>query len=156
GLLYHFRNKQAIYDAVLGAMREQIVSLRGVAERVPAGAERDRALIAAMVELTYASPGIAAFATTLAGGDVIEKPELQEAALELLGRLGREREEVGEGRLVRFVSACAGLGIAARGAVRADRAREWRELIIETAMDTLGHGRRGADSAAGRPGSGGR
>ncbi len=44
-------------------------------------------------------------------------------------------------RLIRMTSAFSGLGITAGIAVHSRLTKEWRELLIATAMDALGHGK---------------
>lgn len=139
GLLHHFPSKQAIYNATVEAVTQQLESLAVSVQSLPAGESRDLAVVTAMVDLTTAWPGISEFANSLVrnGGEV--GPELEQGGLAILGAFGVDLESPDDTRLVRIVSACSGLTAGTLLAIQADRAREWRELIIRASMDALGH-----------------
>lgn len=139
GLLHHFPSKQSIYDATVEAVTEQLAGVALAVESLPAGESRDLAVVTAMVDLTAAWPGVSEFANSLVrdGGDV--GPELERGGLALLGAFAVDLENADDRRFVRIVSACSGLTASTLLALQADRAREWRELIIRSSMDTLGH-----------------
>lgn len=139
GLLHHFASKQAIYDAAVAAVTQQLEGLAVSVESLPGGESRDLAVVTAMVDLTTAWPGVSEFANSLVrnGGDV--GPELERGGLAILGAFVVDLENLDDTRLVRIVSACSGLTASTLLALQADRAREWRELIIRSSMETLGH-----------------
>ena len=139
GLLHHFPSKQAIYDATVEAVTQQLEGLAVSVESLPAGESRDLAVVTAMVDLTATWPGISAFANSLVRNGREVGPELEQAGLAILGAFSVDLESPDDTRLVRIVSACSGLTASTLLAIQADRAREWRELIIRSSMDTLGH-----------------
>lgn len=139
GLLHHFTSKQAIHDAVVKAVLRQLAELGAKVDGLPAGVERDRAVISAIVDLTVASPGVSEFANTLVSGGQAIDPALEEAGIELLQAFGVDLNDLDDERLVRIVGACAGLTTTVLHAARADLIREWRGWIVAMAMNTLGH-----------------
>lgn len=139
GLLHHFPSKQAIYDATVEAVSQQLGALAASVQNLPAGESRDLAVVTAMVDLTATWPGISEFANSLVrnGGEV--GPELEQGGLAILGAFAVDLESPDDTRLIRIVSACSGLTASTLLAIQSDRAREWRELIIRASMDALGH-----------------
>ena len=139
GLLHHFTSKQAILDAVVKAVRRQLAELGAKVGGLPAGVERDGAVISALVDLTIASPGVSEFAGTLVSGGQAVDPALETAGIELLQAFSVDLNYPVDERLVRIVGACAGLTTTVLQAVRVDLVREWRGSITAMAMNTLGH-----------------
>lgn len=144
GLLHHFPTKKAIYRAAVAASRDQAIALLVRVEEVPAGAGRDRIVMEAAVDATFAWPGVSALGLSLIGGDEPDDPNLAEIGLMWLRALSIDPEETDDERMIRAVSAAAGLTVSALGAVRVGLTREWRGFIVATAMSTLGHGGTGS------------
>ncbi len=144
GLLHHFPNKESLYRAAVRSCREQVAALAGAVEEVPPGAERDRAVVEGLVDMTFAFPGMSAFTNTLVGSDDID-PEIAEIGLVLVTALGIDPTAVDDERMVRVISAMAGLTAAALQAVRIDHTRQWREHIIAATIDTLTSASSGSD-----------
>ncbi|MDX3660014.1 helix-turn-helix domain containing protein [Streptomyces sp. ID05-26A] len=144
GLLHHFPNKDALYRAVVQSCRDQVAALTGAVEEVPLGSERDLAVVEGLVDLAFAFPGVSAFASTLVdSGDVDQ--ELAEIGLSLVISLGIDPANVDDERMVRVISAMAGLTAAATQAVRIDHTRQWRSHIVAAALDTLAPAASGSD-----------
>lgn len=139
GLLHHFPSKQALYDAALRTSREHLQVLADSVQHMPPGKERDRAVIEASVDFTYAWPGVSAFSNRLVEGEQSDDPELTQAGLIFYSALGTEITTASQDRLVRVTSAFIGLAGTALVASRYGIAPHWRPLIIATAMNALGH-----------------
>ncbi|MBW0102181.1 TetR/AcrR family transcriptional regulator [Pseudonocardia sp. KRD291] len=140
GLLYRFPSKDAIHLAAVRSARERTASLVERVAGVPAGIERDRALVEALVDATLNWPGTAAFlSSVVASAPEAASPELLQAGTALAGAFGLGPESYSDERLVRVLSATAGIQSAADAAVRSGRERELLPHIITAAMDALGH-----------------
>lgn len=139
GLLHRFAGKEAIYRAAVTAAQEKTEALVAEACAIPAGVERDRALLDGILRTTWEWPGIAAFLFSATGNSSAAAPELMHAGMALADAFGLGPEGFTEARLVRMLSATAGLHTSALEAARQERTREWRPHIIATAMDALGH-----------------
>lgn len=144
GLLHHFPNKESLYRAAVQSCRDQATALAGAVEEVPLGAERDRAVVESLVDMTFAFPGMSAFTNTLVGSDDID-PEIAEIGLLLVTALGIDPTTVDDERMVRVISAMAGLTAAALQAVRIDHTRQWRAHIVAATVDTLTSATSGSD-----------
>lgn len=140
GLLHRFSSKDAIYRAAVSSALAQTTELVERARAVPAGAQRDRALLEALLDAAVQWPGTAAFLQSVVSEDPRgAAPELSQAGEALLGAFGLNLDHVSTPGLVRLISATAGLQASAAAAVRLERAREWRPHIVDAAMDALGH-----------------
>ena len=140
GLLHHYPSKKAIYDAVLKTGHDHMQTLLAGVAAIPVGIERDRAVVEQSVDFTYRWPGISAFAQALTSTDPKEaRPELEAMGMTLYQALGIDLPTCGMERIVRVTSAFSGLGITAVLAVTLGLAEEWRDCIVTTAMDGLGH-----------------
>ncbi|KIQ36205.1 TetR family transcriptional regulator [Variovorax paradoxus] len=142
GLLHHFPSKLSIYAAAIDALREHVVTLRERVKHMPVGVERDRANVEAAVQFTYDWPGVSALSHRIAENEPDGDPQLIEIGLILYEALGIDLKDLSMERIVRVTSALTGLGISALQAVRIDLKREWRDHIVQAAMDALGHGTR--------------
>lgn len=140
GLLHRFSSKEAIYRAALTAAQEKTDALLARISGYAEGAERDLALVEAILETTWEWPGVAAFLFSASHDPDVAGRELTEAGVAMAGAFGLDAEHFSEDRLIRMISASTGLHLAALQAARLERRREWRPLIVATAMDALGHG----------------
>ena len=138
GLLHHFANKNAVYDAVVETAVEQVGTLSSSIIAVPPGIERDRMVVQLSLDMTYRWPGVAAFCLALSDHDDFHDPRLLAAGASLAEAWGVD-ETADDDRIVRVVTASAGLTASAITAVRAGRQREWSGAIHEAAMNALGH-----------------
>jgi AcrR family transcriptional regulator len=138
GLLHHFPSKNAVYDAVVETAIAQVALLTSGIAAVPVGVERDRVVVQLSVDMTYRWPGLAAFCLALSDHDDFQDPRLLEAGASLAQAWGVD-ETADDDRIVRVVTASAGLTASAITAVRADRQREWSGAIQRAAMNALGH-----------------
>lgn len=140
GLLHHFPSKEAIAQAAIRTASEMTTTLVEGVARIPAGVERDRALVEALVDNAFQWPGTAAFLNSVVSAEPTSVPqELIQAGLDLLDVFGISVGNADDARLVQVLSACAGLQACAETAVRTGRTRELRSHITTTAMVTLGH-----------------
>ncbi|KJQ52495.1 TetR/AcrR family transcriptional regulator [Microbacterium sp. SA39] len=139
GLLHHFPSKQAIYDAVLLAVKDQAAGLVSSVEGLSPGAERDQVVIATLVTLTERWPGISEFTATLVSDTHAPRPELEQAGLAILLAFAVDLEYPNEERLIRIAGAAVALNATVLQAVRDDLTPDRRGAIIEMTMNTLGH-----------------
>lgn len=139
GLLYHFANKEAIYQAAIRATRDQLEILLDDAEEVPSGAARDRVIVEALTDLTFAWPGVSTFLNSMVGVEDLHEPDLVEAGTMMARAFDIDPTQLSAERLIRVVSASAGLTVSALQAVTFGLTREWRHVIIDSAMSALGH-----------------
>lgn len=139
GLLHHYPNKNAIYEAVFSTGLDAMLTLRASVEDLAPGIERDRAVVEASVDFTFDWPGVSAFANRVAGDEENADPKLTEMGLIIYEALGTDLATATSQRIVRITSALSGLGITALLAARMGLQREWRADIVASAMDALGH-----------------
>ncbi len=141
GLLHHFPSKQLVYDAVIGALREHVKEVRDSVTEFPVGFERDRAVVEASVDFTFARPGISALSNRMALDPDPEDQAMREIGFVMYEALGIDVNNLDMDRLIRVTSAFSGLGVTASLAVGSKLTKEWRPLIIAAALDALGHKR---------------
>lgn len=141
GLLHHFPSKLAIYAAAIDTVRAHMQEVRAGTAHIPLGIERDRALVERAVQFTYDWPGVSMLASRIAENEPDGDPQLVEIGLILYEALGIDLKKLDMARIVRVTSAFTGLGVTALQAVRVDLKREWRDHIVQAAMDALGHGK---------------
>ncbi|MDR7127155.1 helix-turn-helix domain-containing protein [Pseudotabrizicola sp. 4114] len=139
GVLHHYPSKRAIYDAVIETSREGLKGLLAKVEAVPIGADRDRAVIEAAVDLTFAWPGVSAFGNKFIHHNQSDDPDMVEMGETMSAALGLDLESADLDRVVRVSTALAGLGLASLLAVQLDQKREWRPHLVGAAMNALGH-----------------
>lgn len=142
GLLHHYPSKKAIYDASFKTGRDHLMALVASVDKLPPGAERDRAVVEDSVDYTFEWPGVSALANQLAnkaGNEDNVDPQLTELGLIVYRALGTDLLTATAERIVRITSAFSGLGITALLAARMGLKNEWRNEIIASAMDALGH-----------------
>lgn len=141
GLLHHFPSKQAVYDAVIRTLREHVEAVRDSVAALPVGRERDRAVVEAAVTFAFERPGISALGDRIALDPDPNDEVMNEIGFILYEAIGIDLGDLQMDRLIRITGAFSGLGITCGIAVRSKLTAEWRELIITTAMDALGHGK---------------
>jgi AcrR family transcriptional regulator len=139
GLLYRYPSKKAIYEAGFQAGRDHVTALLASVEGMRPGIRRDRTVVASYVDFTFEWPGVSAFANRLSGAEESTEPQLMEIALLIYQALGTDPFKAKAQRIVRITLAFSGLGIAAISAVRLGQQKEWRNDIIASAMNALGH-----------------
>ena len=137
-LLHHFSSKAVLHEAVIEAALAEISSLTAAIGRAPAGIERDRVAVGLSIDLTYRWPGLASYCVVLAEREHEMDPRLSAAAASLSAAWGITRG-TSETRVIQVITASSGLTSAAIAAVRADRRREWRDVIARVALNALGH-----------------
>ena len=116
-----------------------MTALLASVEGMRPGIRRDRTVVASYVDFTFEWPGVSAFANRLSGSEESTEPQLMEIALLIYQALGTDPFKAKAQRIVRITLAFSGLGIAAISAVRLGRQKEWRDDIIASAMNALGH-----------------
>lgn len=138
GLLHHFPTKLALHAAVVEACRTETARVRDRVAELPIGAERDRRTIELLVDLSLARPGL----VSLLLSTIVPMGDDDTAPLDDLGDLLFEAFDDApptEARRIRVTGALVALGILALEARRCDNASPWRNEIIATSVDALGH-----------------
>ncbi|MGY1691965.1 TetR/AcrR family transcriptional regulator [Geodermatophilus sp. SYSU D01105] len=143
GLLHHFPTKDALHEAVL----DQAATLgHRVLDQVgdlPPGPERDRYALEVLLDVALAHPGLVAL--MLAPATQLGAADPEHAVTDLvLQAFGVDPETAETPRLVRVVGALAALAVLTLAAHSEDRITAWRQHIVATCFDALGHGRPGA------------
>ncbi|WP_216330124.1 TetR/AcrR family transcriptional regulator [Rhizobium sp. X9] len=139
GLLHHFPSKQAIYDAVVKALREHAREVRDNVKSLPVGRARDLAVVEEAVDFSFRQPGVSALSNRIALDPNPEDAEMNEIGFMMYEALGIDMGNLDMERLIRVTSAFSGLGVCAGLATRTKLTQEWRGLIVTAAMDALGH-----------------
>ena len=145
GLLHHFPTKDALRDAVLARARELGRQVLDEVQDLPVGPVRDRRAVEAIVDLALAHPGmVALLLTPLTQGPDADADDLESAGAVALDAFGVPAEPSGSERTVRVVGALAAVAVLAVAGNRHDLTTAWRQHIVATCCDALGHHRAGA------------
>jgi AcrR family transcriptional regulator len=139
GLLYHFPTKQALFDAVLDAYRAEMVMRATSLTGIPAGAERDLALIEGSIDNLLRWPGMAEFGQQIAREGFAEDPRILIPLIEFLALVGIDFSSPDLDRMTRVFAALAGVNLTVRVAHSMKIDNAMRNHIIAVAMETLGH-----------------
>jgi AcrR family transcriptional regulator len=138
GLLHHFPTKLALHTAVVDACRAETARVRDRVAALPVGADRDRRAIEVLVDLGLARPGL----VSLLLSTIVPMGDDDTASLDDLGDLLFEAFDDApppDARRIRVTGALVALGILALEARRGDSTSAWRNEIIATSFDALGH-----------------
>lgn len=142
GLLHHYPSKDALHEAVLGQAatlgRRVLDQLGGL----PPGPARDLRALEVLVDVALAHPGLVALMLAPVT-DLDAEPESAVTDL-VLGAFGVDPEALEPPRAVRVVGALAALAVLTLAAHAQDRTTAWRQHIVATCFDALGHRRPGA------------
>jgi AcrR family transcriptional regulator len=146
GLLHHFPSKEALHEAVLaqaGTLAQRVLEQVG---ELPPGPARDRRALEVLVDVALAHPGLVALVlapvTDLGGADpdrTVTDPVLQV--------FGVDPDTTEPPRSVRVVGALAALAVLTLAAHAQGRTTAWRQHIVATCFDALGHRRPAAHPA---------
>ncbi|MGY1643404.1 TetR/AcrR family transcriptional regulator [Geodermatophilus sp. SYSU D00703] len=143
GLLHHFPSKDALHEAVLaqaGVLGRRVLDQVG---DLPPGAGRDRRAVEVLVDVALAHPGLVAL--MLAPATELDTAGPEHAVAELVLRAFDVDPDTTEpSRLVRALGALGALAVLTLAAHSADQTTAWRQHIVTTCFDALGHGRPGA------------
>ena len=144
GLLHHYPSKDALHEAVL----DQAATLgRRVLDQLgdlPPGPARDLRALEVLVDVALAHPGLVALMLAPVT-DLDAEPESAVTDL-VLGAFGVDPEALEPPRAVRVVGALAALAVLTLAAHAQDRTTAWRQHIVATCFDALGHRRPDAAS----------
>jgi AcrR family transcriptional regulator len=139
GLLHHFPSKDALHEAVVGqaaVLGQQVLDrLRDM----PPGPDRDRHALEVLVDVALAHPGVVAL--LLAPALQTDAPALQidAAGAAALQAFGVDPDDADPARLVRVVGALAALAVLSLAAHQENQTIGWRQHIVATCFDALGH-----------------
>ena len=147
GLLHHFPSKDALHAAVLaqaGTLAGRVLDHVG---DLPAGPARDRYALEVLVDVALAHPGLVALALAPVT-DLGTEPDPTVTG-PVLQAFGVDPETTEPPRLVRVIGALSALAVLTLAANAQDRTTAWRQHIVETCFDALGH--RGTGAPLPRP-----
>lgn len=142
GLLHHYPSKDALHEAVLGqaaTLGRRVLDQLG---DLPPGPARDLRALEVLVDVALAHPGLVALMLAPVT-DLDAEPESAVTDL-VLGAFGVDPEALEPPRAVRVVGALAALAVLTLAAHAQDRTTAWRQHIVATCFDALGHRRPGA------------
>jgi AcrR family transcriptional regulator len=144
GLLHHWPSKDALHAAVLGHAAAVGSRLLAAVDGLPPGAARDRRALEAVVDVALASPGLVSLLLSpVLAGDAGTGPatDVEVGALQVFGvDPGAPVSE----RSIRVVGALGALAVLALAANQHSEITSWRQVIVATCSDALGHCRPGA------------
>ena len=147
GLLHHFPSKDALHEAVLAqadTLARRVLDQLG---DLPAGPARDQRALEVLVDVALAHPGLVALMLAPVT-DLGAEPEPAVTDL-VLKAFGVDPDTTEPQRLVRVVGALAALAVLTLAAHAQDQTTAWRQHIVATCFDALGHRR--PDAAPPRP-----
>lgn len=140
GLLHHYPSKEALHGAVLAQARGLGRHLVEQVADVPPGADRDAAVVAALVDLALARPGLVSLMLNSATVPGREKAgELEDLGTSVFEAFGIADPEADRERCVRVIGASVAVGFLALTAHDSGDPAAWRPHIVATAVDALGH-----------------
>ncbi|QNG38798.1 TetR/AcrR family transcriptional regulator [Geodermatophilaceae bacterium NBWT11] len=135
-----FGSKQGLYAAAIAACRAAADDVHLAAMRHPAGQTRDVEALASILDFAASHPGSAALmltsASALATG---ERPPVRGTERALLQTFGIDVESPDPERLTRVVAALTSLSVLVLVTPHLEVGTPWRELILATCTDCLGH-----------------
>ncbi|WP_223694863.1 TetR/AcrR family transcriptional regulator [Leifsonia poae] len=140
GLLHHFPTKRALYEAVIAECAAETARVRDRVVSLPVDAVRDRRAVELLVDLSLARPGL----VSLLLSTIVPMGDDNVSDLDALGDLLYEAfddQPPEESRRIRVTGALVALGVLALEARHMDVASAWRNQIIDTSFDALGHAR---------------
>lgn len=143
GLLHRFPTKESLWEAAIGTCTGAIHDIAGL-DDVPIGPERDRLILAGLVDLGLNRPGLMSLALSVfsrATDPRAANPECDAIADPLLAAFGIERETTEVGRAVRVVAALGAIAVAVVALSDHEPRGDLRQHLIAASYDALGHPR---------------
>jgi AcrR family transcriptional regulator len=149
GLLHHFPSKEALYDAARSLSEAQARHVLDLVAPLPLGPERDLRALEALVDSALTTPGLTALnlsqVATLAHSGLGEHSAPDGKII--FQTFGIDPAATDPDRLIRVISALAALSVVAVVAHRVADPAGWRDRIVTTSFDALGHRRPSASSS---------
>lgn len=145
GLLHHFPSKDALYAAVLAQAHTLGVRVLDHVGDLPPGPARDRRALEVLVDVALAHPGLVAL--MLVPATQLEPRDPEPVADLVLQAFGVDPDTTAPPRLVRVLGALSALAVLTLTAHVRDQAAAWRQHILATCFDALGHRDTGAASS---------
>ena len=139
GLLHHFPSKDALHEAVLAqaaALGQQV--LDELRDR-PLGPDRDRHALEILVDVALAHPGVVALLLAPAMQTDAQALQIDAAGIAALQAFGVDPANADPARLVRVVGALSALAVLSLAAHQENQTIGWRQHIVATCFDALGH-----------------
>ena len=137
GLLHRFPTKEALQDAVAARWTQALRAVAAGVRDLPVGPDRDRAVLAAVVDLALRRPGIVALVVTALMNDTGALPVDADVLFEAFGT----DRTADPARSLRIGTAIAGLAVVSVAATRQAEPAAIRDPLIDAAFDALGHHR---------------
>ncbi|MGY1637805.1 TetR/AcrR family transcriptional regulator [Geodermatophilus sp. SYSU D00742] len=146
GLLHHFPSKDALHEAVLAQAAAQGQRVLDQVRDLAVGVERDRRAVEVLVDVALDHPGLVALllAPVLQGPPDAGPAEVDAAGAAALQAFGVDPGAPATERTVRVVGALAALAVLTLAAHHENQTTAWRQHIVATCFDALGHRRPGA------------
>ena len=147
GLLHHYPSKDALHEAVLaqaGTLGRRVLDEVG---DLPPGPGRDRHVLEVLVDVALAHPGLVAL--LLAPVTDLDAEPHPAVTGPVLSAFGVDPATSDAPRLGRVIGALAALAVLTLAAHAQDRTTAWRQHIVATCFDALGHRR--PDAAPAHP-----
>jgi AcrR family transcriptional regulator len=139
GLLHRFPTKEALQDAVVARWTERVGSVVDEVRALPLGPDRDRAVLAALIDLAVRRPGVTALMLTalMSDDDLGGRLPTEFALFEAFGVDPDDDTD----RAIRVGAALAAITVVSVAASRVSDPTEFRTDLLEAAYDALGHHR---------------
>lgn len=146
GLLHHFPSKEAIFEAAHAVSRERTQEVLDLVAGLPPGPARDRRVLELLTDVALTRPGLVSlmFQAIHSAGPTTTAVEDDDLLVFEMFAVGPDTEP---DRLVRVIGALGAMAVLCLAANRIGDRTAWRQLIVATCHDTLGHRRPGIDSA---------
>ncbi|MBM9469312.1 TetR/AcrR family transcriptional regulator [Nakamurella leprariae] len=144
GLLHHFSSKDALHRALSDRLDQLGDALLEQVRDLPAGPDRDREVVAVLVDAALGHPGLVAvmLLPALRGESPLGGHAPIEMTTDVVFRLFDDASTAASAdRHVRLSVALAGLAVLSLATPDEARTTAWRRSLITTCSDALGHRR---------------
>jgi AcrR family transcriptional regulator len=144
GLLHYFPTKDALREAVLNRSQSLEQEVIDQVAQLPPGPDRDRLALETLLDQALARPGLVAFSISFFAAQDGEALNVNRAGMngKVLEAFGADAGTDPE-RLLRITGAVAALSILVLIVHHAGKSSAWRQHVIATSFDALGHHRPG-------------
>lgn len=147
GLLHHYPSKDALHSAVTARADGLADQVLAASDRVPEGADRDRATVEVLVDIALAHPGLVSLLLSPSAEEAAPEcaTSAGDAALRAFGLTPGPLPQDPD-RTVRVLGALGALAVLSLAATEHDTVTTWRPHVVATCLAALGHGRPSVES----------